>query len=168
MGLATARAFAESGAAVALTDIDEAALNTAAKNLTDVGHRVLVVTCDVSDEDKVAAAVDRTVETFGRLDMANRRRKQCGPSNSATFQGNVLFEQACFRAGGRHRAVGVRWAGGAVWGSVRQRGDTLDCRAPAGVPTVPLVIDGRIAPAIRHGGLRSCGVRMPPYDRRGG
>ncbi|MFH8902094.1 SDR family NAD(P)-dependent oxidoreductase [Streptomyces coeruleorubidus] len=84
MGLATARAFAESGAAVALTDIDEAALNTAATNLTDVGHRVLVVTCDVSDEDQVAAAVDRTVETFGRLDMANRRRKQCGPSNSAT------------------------------------------------------------------------------------
>ncbi|MDQ1040691.1 NAD(P)-dependent dehydrogenase (short-subunit alcohol dehydrogenase family) [Streptomyces sp. V3I8] len=26
--------------------------------------------CDVSDEDQVAAAVDRTVTTFGRLDMA--------------------------------------------------------------------------------------------------
>lgn len=32
MGLATARAFAASGAAVALTDIDEAALNAAARN----------------------------------------------------------------------------------------------------------------------------------------
>lgn len=70
MGLATARAFAESGAAVALTDIDEAALNTAVKELTDSGHRPLALTCDVRDEAQVAAAVDRTVETFGRLDMA--------------------------------------------------------------------------------------------------
>ena len=28
------------------------------------------MTCDVADEDQVAALVDRTVETFGRLDMA--------------------------------------------------------------------------------------------------
>jgi NAD(P)-dependent dehydrogenase (short-subunit alcohol dehydrogenase family) len=52
MGLATARAFAASGAAVALTDIDEAALNTAAKELTDAGHHILALTCDVSDEDQ--------------------------------------------------------------------------------------------------------------------
>jgi NAD(P)-dependent dehydrogenase (short-subunit alcohol dehydrogenase family) len=37
MGLAAARAFAEAGAAVALTDIDAAALNTAVKELTDAG-----------------------------------------------------------------------------------------------------------------------------------
>ncbi len=84
MGLATARAFAESGAAVALTDVDEAALNTAAKSLTDAGHRVLALTCDVSDEDQVAAAVDRTVETFGRLDMAyNNAGIQIPPSDAA-------------------------------------------------------------------------------------
>jgi NAD(P)-dependent dehydrogenase (short-subunit alcohol dehydrogenase family) len=56
--------------AVALTDIDEAALNAAAKELTDAGHQVRARTCDVSDEDQVAAAVDRTVETCGRFDMA--------------------------------------------------------------------------------------------------
>ncbi|BBC29763.1 Oxidoreductase [Streptomyces graminofaciens] len=59
MGLAAARAFAEAGAAVALTDIDAAALNTAVKELTDAGHRALALTCDVSDEEQVAAAVDR-------------------------------------------------------------------------------------------------------------
>ncbi|MEV7735437.1 glucose 1-dehydrogenase [Streptomyces sp. NPDC088921] len=84
MGLATARAFAEAGAAVALTDIDEAALNAAAKELTDAGHRALALTCDVSDEDQVAAAVDRTVETFGRLDMAyNNAGIQIPPSDAA-------------------------------------------------------------------------------------
>jgi NAD(P)-dependent dehydrogenase (short-subunit alcohol dehydrogenase family) len=84
MGLATARAFAESGAAVALADINEAALKTAAGELTDAGHRVLALTCDVSDEDQVAATVDRTVGTFGRLDMAfNNAGIQIPPSDAA-------------------------------------------------------------------------------------
>ncbi|EFL28994.1 short-chain dehydrogenase/reductase family oxidoreductase [Streptomyces himastatinicus ATCC 53653] len=84
MGLATARAFAEAGAAIALTDIDEAALNAAARELTDEGHRVLALPCDVSDEGQVAAAVDRTVETFGRLDMAyNNAGIQIPPSDAA-------------------------------------------------------------------------------------
>jgi NAD(P)-dependent dehydrogenase (short-subunit alcohol dehydrogenase family) len=84
MGLATARAFAASGAAVALTDVDEAALDAAAKDLTAAGHQVLALTCDVSDEDQVAAAVDRTVETFGRLDMAyNNAGIQIPPSDAA-------------------------------------------------------------------------------------
>ncbi|GGZ99428.1 SDR family NAD(P)-dependent oxidoreductase [Streptomyces purpurascens] len=84
MGLATARAFAASGAAVALTDIDEATLDAAAKELTDGGHHVLALLCDVTDEDQVAAAVDRTVETFGRLDMAyNNAGIQIPPSDAA-------------------------------------------------------------------------------------
>ncbi|MFI7611023.1 SDR family NAD(P)-dependent oxidoreductase [Nonomuraea terrae] len=84
MGLATARAFAESGAAVALTDINAEALQAAAKDLTGAGHQVLALTCDVSDEDQVAAAVDRTVETFGRLDMAfNNAGIQIPPSDAA-------------------------------------------------------------------------------------
>ncbi|MEV4747933.1 glucose 1-dehydrogenase [Streptosporangium sp. NPDC049248] len=84
MGLATARAFAESGAAVALTDIDEPALAVAARELVEEGHRVLAVTCDVTDEDQVAAAVDRTVATFGRLDMAyNNAGIQIPPSDAA-------------------------------------------------------------------------------------
>lgn len=70
MGLAAARAFAASGAAVALADIDEKAVTAAAKELTDNGHQALALVCYVTDEDQVAAAVDRTVDTFGQLDMA--------------------------------------------------------------------------------------------------
>ncbi|MFF0771173.1 SDR family NAD(P)-dependent oxidoreductase [Nonomuraea wenchangensis] len=84
MGLATARAFAESGAAVALTDVDAEALDAAAKDLAGAGHRVLALTCDVGDEEQVAAAVDRTVETFGRLDMAyNNAGIQIPPCDAA-------------------------------------------------------------------------------------
>ena len=70
MGLDTARAFAAAGAAVVLADINEQALRAATDELTAAGHRALGVTCDVADEDQVAALVDRTVAEFGRLDMA--------------------------------------------------------------------------------------------------
>src|SRR3954452_18881838 len=70
MGLDTARAFAAAGAAVVLADVNEEALRTAADELTDLGHRALGVTCNVADEDQVAALVDRTVAEYGRLDMA--------------------------------------------------------------------------------------------------
>lgn len=84
MGLATARAFARAGAAVALADIDESAVSTAAKQLTDEGHQALALVCDVTDEGQVAAAVGRTVETFGRLDMAyNNAGIQIPPADAA-------------------------------------------------------------------------------------
>lgn len=84
MGLAAARAFAESGAAVALADINETAVNKAANELTDAGHQALALVCDVTDEDQVAAAVDRTVTTFGRLDMAyNNAGIQIPPTDAA-------------------------------------------------------------------------------------
>jgi NAD(P)-dependent dehydrogenase (short-subunit alcohol dehydrogenase family) len=70
MGLAAPRAFAESGAAVAMIDVDAEALAAEADKLTAAGPQVLTLTCDVFDEEQVASAVDRTVERFGRLDMA--------------------------------------------------------------------------------------------------
>src|SRR6266508_1498485 len=70
MGLATARAFAEAGAAVVLADVNEASVQAAAEELVAAGHRAIGVSCDVSDDAQVAAMVDRTVAEFGRLDAA--------------------------------------------------------------------------------------------------
>jgi len=70
MGLATAQAFAQAGAAVVLADFKEDAVNAAAAKLITVGHNALAVRCDVSDDTQVAAMVDRTVAEFGRLDAA--------------------------------------------------------------------------------------------------
>jgi NAD(P)-dependent dehydrogenase (short-subunit alcohol dehydrogenase family) len=89
MGLATARAFAENGAAVTLVDIDEGALHAVAGELAAAGHRVLGVVCDVSDEGQVAAAVERTVAALGRLDMAfNNAGIMIPPSDAADEPGD--------------------------------------------------------------------------------
>jgi NAD(P)-dependent dehydrogenase (short-subunit alcohol dehydrogenase family) len=70
MGLATAQAFAEAGAAVVLTDVNEQSIRSAAEELVGGGHRALAVRCNVADEAEVAAMVAQTVSTFGRLDAA--------------------------------------------------------------------------------------------------
>lgn len=57
MGLATARAFAESSAAVTLADINDEALRAAERQLAGAGHRVLVTRCDVAEEGQVADAI---------------------------------------------------------------------------------------------------------------
>ncbi|WP_371579545.1 glucose 1-dehydrogenase [Streptomyces sp. NBC_01314] len=84
MGLATARAFAEAGAAVVLADVDKEAVNWATEELTSAGHRAIGVVCDVTDESQTAAMVERAVTTFGRLDMAfNNAGVQVPPSDAA-------------------------------------------------------------------------------------
>jgi NAD(P)-dependent dehydrogenase (short-subunit alcohol dehydrogenase family) len=70
MGLTTAEAFAQAGAAVVLADVNETALREATDDLTTAGHQALGVACDVSHERQVAAMVERAVGEFGRLDMA--------------------------------------------------------------------------------------------------
>src|SRR5947209_4967762 len=70
MGLATARAFAETGAAVALVDINESAVRTAAERLVAAGHKAIAIRCDVTDEAQVKSMLERTVSAFGRLDAA--------------------------------------------------------------------------------------------------
>jgi NAD(P)-dependent dehydrogenase (short-subunit alcohol dehydrogenase family) len=70
MGLATARAFAEAGAAVVLADFKEEAVNAVARPLAAAGQKAIALRCDVSDDAQVAAMVDRAVAEFGRLDAA--------------------------------------------------------------------------------------------------
>jgi NAD(P)-dependent dehydrogenase (short-subunit alcohol dehydrogenase family) len=64
IGLAIARQFLKAGYRVALLDIDAKTLQAAAAALGDA----LALECDVSDPKLVRAAVDRTVERYGRID----------------------------------------------------------------------------------------------------
>ncbi|MFM0166459.1 SDR family oxidoreductase [Paraburkholderia sediminicola] len=70
MGLATARAFAEAGAAVVLADFNEETVRAAAAGLVSEGHKAIAVRCDVADEAQVKEMVDLTMSAFGRLDAA--------------------------------------------------------------------------------------------------
>lgn len=70
MGLATATAFAKTGAAVVLADINETDVHKAADDLIKAGHKAMGMRCDVADEAQVKALVEKTVASFGSLDAA--------------------------------------------------------------------------------------------------
>ena len=91
MGLATAKAFAEAGAAVTLADVNEAAVRSAADDLVAAGHKAIGIRCDVADEAEVAAMVEQTVSTFGRLDAAyNNAGIQSPAVETADVSGDVF------------------------------------------------------------------------------
>jgi NAD(P)-dependent dehydrogenase (short-subunit alcohol dehydrogenase family) len=84
LGLATAKAFAESGASVVLADWNEDSVRSAVDDLTARGHKAAAIRCDVADEADVAAMVQQTVSTFGGLDAAfNNAGIQVPPSDAA-------------------------------------------------------------------------------------
>lgn len=93
MGLATAKAFAEAGASVVLSDINAAKLAAATESLAADGHTVLGVACDVSKEDQAADLVAQTVATFGRLDMAYNNAGILGPMCDMTEETAEGFDQ---------------------------------------------------------------------------
>jgi NAD(P)-dependent dehydrogenase (short-subunit alcohol dehydrogenase family) len=70
IGLATALAFARAGARVAIASRSEAAGARACEALERAGAAALHIIADVREERSVASAVQRTIERFGRLDMA--------------------------------------------------------------------------------------------------
>ncbi|HEV7871085.1 MAG: L-allo-threonine dehydrogenase, NAD(P)-binding [Modestobacter sp.] len=69
IGEATAIALAEAGAAVAIGARRRDRLDALAGKLTDGGARVLTLDLDVTDEQACAAAVARTREVLGGLDV---------------------------------------------------------------------------------------------------
>jgi NAD(P)-dependent dehydrogenase (short-subunit alcohol dehydrogenase family) len=107
LGLATARAFAESGASVVLADWNEKAVRSAVDELAAKGHNVLAVRCDVSDDAQIEAMVEQTVATFGRLDAAY---------NNAGVQ-NVVAETADAPREDFDRVIAINLRG--VWSCMK-------------------------------------------------
>jgi NAD(P)-dependent dehydrogenase (short-subunit alcohol dehydrogenase family) len=66
IGLATARAFIEQGARVAITGRDQATLDSA---LASLGANAVAFRADITDPAANEAAVRRAAETFGHLDI---------------------------------------------------------------------------------------------------
>lgn len=67
IGAATARAFAEKGATVVATDIDEARLSRMTADLPGKGH--LALKLDVTEEADWIGALEAVERAFGRLDV---------------------------------------------------------------------------------------------------
>lgn len=69
IGRASARLFAAQGAAVAVVDLEEDAAKDTADAISQVGGRAIAVVANVTDAEAVEAAVRRTVDELGRLDV---------------------------------------------------------------------------------------------------
>jgi len=107
IGLATAQAFAQSGAAVVLADWNEKSVRAAVDELVAQGHKALAVPCDVADDVQVEAMVKQVVATFGRLDAA---------FNNAGVQ-NLLAETADTTREDYDRVMGINLRG--VWSCMK-------------------------------------------------
>ncbi len=107
MGLATARAFAEAGAAVVLADVREGLAKAETQKLKDAGHKAIAVPCDVSEEAQVAVMVERAVSEFGRLDAA---------FNNAGVMARIAFTADSTREDWE-RVIGINLRG--VWSCMK-------------------------------------------------
>ncbi|MDT8913491.1 glucose 1-dehydrogenase [Amycolatopsis sp. PS_44_ISF1] len=163
MGLATARAFADAGAAVTLADVDTAALQAAERALTDAGHPALAVHCDVADEDQVAAAVAATVQRFGRLDAAYDNAGIQSPVTDAAEETAAVFDQV---NGVNLRGIWACMKHELAWMREQGSGAIVNCSSLGGLVGLP----GRAAyHASKHGVLgltRSAALEYAPRGIR--
>jgi NAD(P)-dependent dehydrogenase (short-subunit alcohol dehydrogenase family) len=152
LGLATAKAFAASGASVALVDRNDKALDAAVAELTASGHQAIGMVCNVADEAQAQAAVSRTVSEFGRLDMAYNNAGILGPMCEMADETESGFDEV--------NAVNLR----GVWAFMKHEllhmkqqgsGAIVNCSSLGGLVGLP----GRAAyHASKHGviGLTKC------------
>ena len=161
MGLATARAFAEAGAAVALADVQENAVRSVAEELIAAGHKAVAIRCNVADEAEVAAMVEQTVAAFGRLDAAFNNAGVQSPAVEIADSSSEEFD----------RVIGINLRG--VWScmkyelrQMRQQGSgaIVNCSSIGGLIGLP----GRAAyHAAKHGVLGLTKSAALEYASRG-
>jgi 3-oxoacyl-[acyl-carrier protein] reductase len=145
IGLAIASLLAHEGAAVVVSDFDEASITAAADEITAQGGRALAVRCDVTSAEDVDAVVARCVEEYGSIDvMVNN----AGITRDATmrkmsledFQAVVDVHLKGTWLGTRAAAAAMREAGGgsivnlsSISGKIGNIGQTNYAAAKAGI-----------------------------------
>lgn len=70
LGRGVAIAFAREGAHVVVTDLSEKANLETAKMIEEIGGKALAIKVDVTKSEDIRNALDKTIETFGKLDIA--------------------------------------------------------------------------------------------------
>ena len=70
IGRAAALAFAREGVSVVAADVSQQGIQQTTRMIEEAGGRALAVKCDVSRGTDVKAALEKTTDTYGRLDFA--------------------------------------------------------------------------------------------------
>lgn len=86
IGAAIARRLAAGGARVAVLDLQQAAAETVATEITDAGGAAVGLGGDVSRRDQVQAAVEAVVDRFGALHIL--------VNNAGVLRDNLLFKMS--------------------------------------------------------------------------
>ncbi len=86
IGAGVAEKLAESGAAVALVDVDESAGADAVSRITDAGGEALAVGADVTDSSSVDAAFERIAAELGPVGVL--------VNNAGVTRDNMLFKMS--------------------------------------------------------------------------
>jgi NAD(P)-dependent dehydrogenase (short-subunit alcohol dehydrogenase family) len=130
IGLATAEAFAKSGASVVLADRNGETVAKATGDLRAAGYNAMGVTCDVTDAAQVGAMIERAVSTYGRLDAAF--------NNAGVNSEAATFLEISDNEFERVMAVNLRGVWNCMKGEVRQmmaqgNGAIVNCSSIGGL-----------------------------------
>ncbi|RVW02525.1 SDR family NAD(P)-dependent oxidoreductase [Rhodococcus spongiicola] len=79
IGRGIAHALAKEGVAIAVVGRTEAKLVKTVEQIESYGGRATAIRCDVSDADDITAAVERTLEHFGGIDILVNNANDVGP-----------------------------------------------------------------------------------------
>ncbi|MDB5392957.1 MAG: family oxidoreductase [Rhodospirillales bacterium] len=91
IGRATALAFAEAGAKVAVDDIADGGGRETVRLIEQAGGKAIYIHADVRDENEVQAMVETIVATFGRLDFAFNNAGISGGARLDEFWDSATF-----------------------------------------------------------------------------
>jgi NAD(P)-dependent dehydrogenase (short-subunit alcohol dehydrogenase family) len=93
IGRATAIVFAREGGTVVVADIDRDGAEETVRVVEAAGGRAMFVECDVTQASEVEALVQRTVDTYGRLDCAHNNAAWEGHQNLVTEESEQTFDR---------------------------------------------------------------------------
>jgi len=118
IGRVLARGLAESGATVAIHDIDEDRLADAKKGVEDVGGKVLTFKADITDAAACRSVVDEAQAALGRLDIlvtsaGTNRRKPIDEVSAEDFDAiiDVNLRSVYFLGQAAHRHMAAQGGG---------------------------------------------------------
>ncbi len=69
IGASIAQTYAASGAQVVVSSRTQETIDQVTKAITDQGHQATAIACHVGREDQLQALVEKTMETYGRIDI---------------------------------------------------------------------------------------------------